>query len=112
MGKVIITNSLREEIDRIFKAKSIEVLELIYSLEENPKRGKELTHIGNILVKELKYGTFRFYFITDGFKLKFLRDEEIKDLVLKFIRMSKKKDQQKTIDEIKILLKKLGYEAF
>jgi len=41
-----------------------------------------------------------------------LKIDELKDLVLKFIRISKKKDQQKTIEEIKVLLKKLGYGAF
>ena len=113
MAKVEITNELKEEIYRIFgKTKTLEILNLFKTLEENPKKGKILTTVGKIVVKELKYETFRFYFITDGFKLKFLKPEELKDLVLKFIRYSKKKDQQKVIDEIKELLKKFGYEAF
>lgn len=113
MAKVEITNSLKREIIRIFgKRGSLEIVSLMEKLEKNPKKGKKLANVGNILVKELKYKTFRLYFITDGFKLKFLKSEELKDLVLKFIRISKKKDQQKTIDEIKILLRKLGYEAF
>lgn len=113
MARVEITNDLIKEIYKIFgKKKALEIAEMFKSLEENPKKGKELTNVGNIVVKELKYGTYRFYFITDRFKLKFMKSEELKDLVLKFIRMSKKKDQQDIIDEIKILLKKLGYEAF
>ena len=112
MAKVVITEELEKEIDKLFKAESIKILELIYSLEENPKKGKELANVGNVVIKELKYGTFRFYFLTDGFKIKFLKEEELKDLVLKFVRMSKKNDQQKTIEEIKNLLKKLGYGAF
>ena len=45
-------------------------------------------------------------------KIKFLKTEELKDLIIKFIRMSEKKDQKKTIDEIKYLLKSIGVEGF
>ena len=112
MVKIIVTKSLQKEIERIFKKESLIIYELIYSLRENPKKGRFIANVGSIVLKELKYESFRFYFITDGFKLKFLRDEELKDLVLKFIRMSKKNNQQEIIEEIKIILKKLGYGAF
>ena len=58
------------------------------------------------------YKKFRFYFITDGYKVKFLKAEELKDLLMKFVRMSEKKDQQKTIEEIKHILRSLGEEGF
>ncbi len=112
MAEVVISKELEKEIATTFKAESVKIYEMIYSLKENPKKGKELANVGNIVVKELKYESFRFYFITDGFKIKFLKVEELTDLVLKFVRMSKKTDQQKTIEEIKNLLKKLGYGAF
>ena len=112
MAKVVITSFLEEEINKKFKNESIKIFELFYSLEQNPKKGKPLGQIGGIVIKELKYKSFRFYFITDGFKLKILSIDELNDLLIKFIRMSDKKDQQKTINEIKEVLKKFGKEGF
>lgn len=112
MARVIVTEKLKEEINKTFKKESIEIFQLIYSLKENPKKGKELEHIGDILLKELKYKNFRFYFITDGLKLKMLKIEELTDFLIKFVRVSDKKSQQKTINEIKFILKKFGEEGF
>lgn len=112
MAKVVITKDLENEIDKQFKQESITVFSLIYSLKENPKKGKEIAHVGKVIIKELKYKSFRFYFITDGYKLKFLKSEELKDLIIKFVRMSDKKSQQKVINEIKHVLRMLGSEGF
>ena len=112
MARIIITGPLKKQIFKKFKNESNQVFNLIYSLKENPKKGKELGNISNFVLKELKYKSFRIYFITDGFKLKFLEVEELKDLVIKFVRMSDKKSQQKTIDEIKHILRSLGSEGF
>jgi len=112
MAKVIITKELEEAINKKFKKESIEIFELMNSLKENPKKGKALGNIGAIVIKELRYKSFRFYFITDGFKLKMLSSNMLTDLLIKFIRMSDKKDQQKTIDEIKKVLRNLGEEGF
>lgn len=112
MVKVIVTEKLEKEIDRIFKKQSVEVFDLIYSLEDNPHKGKELGHVGNVLIKELKYENYRFYFITDGYKIKMAEETELADLLIKFIRMSGKNDQQKVIDEIKYILRKIGEEGF
>ena len=112
MAKVIITETLVKDINKKFKQESVEVFSLLRELEENPKKGKELSSVGSILIKEIKYKKFRFYFITDGCKVKFLKSDELKDLLIKFVRMSEKKDQQKTIDEIKHVLRSLGEEGF
>jgi hypothetical protein len=112
MARVIITRKLEEEINKRFKRESIKIFELIYSLKENPKKGKEIGNVGSILIKELRYESFRFYFITDGHKLKFLKQEELSDLLIKFVRMSDKKSQQKVINEIKNVLRSLGEKAF
>ena len=113
MAIVRITEKLEEEINKKFKKKSIEIFELLHSLEENPKKGRPLGNVGNIIIKEIRYDKgFRFYFITEGYKLKILNSEELKDLLIKFVRMSDKKDQQKTINEIKDVLRKLGDEGF
>ena len=112
MAKVIIDFSLEEEINKKFKSESVDIFELIYSLEDNPNKGKFLANVGGIVIKELRYKSFRFYFVTDGFKLKCLDKNYLVDLLIRFVRMSDKKDQQRTIEEIKDVLRKIGPEGF
>ena len=112
MAIVFIHSDLEKKIDKKFKKESIKIFSLLLSLQNNPKKGKEIGHIGKIVIKEIKYNKFRFYFVTDNFKVKFLSVEELKNLIIKFVRMSEKKDQQKTIDEIKQVLRHLGEEGF
>jgi len=112
MAKVKIVKSLFEQIKKKFKGEAHKVIDLIESLENNPKKGKPIGKVGSIVIKELRYKSFRFYFITDGYKLKILSADKLKDLLIKFVRMSDKKSQQKTIDEIKSVLRSLGNEGF
>lgn len=112
MAKIEITRSLFEEVEKKFKKQASEILDLMHSLEENPRKGKELGTVGGIVIKELKYEGFRFYFITDGYALRFSSEEELVDILLRFVRMSDKKHQQKTIDEIKLVLQRMGPAGF
>lgn len=112
MAKVEITESLLAEIHKKFKQQSIEVLEHLKSLESSPYKGKALGVIGTIIIKELKYSGFRFYFITDGFKIKCLEEEKLVDLLLRFVRMSDKNRQQGAINEIKHILRTIGPGGF
>ena len=112
MAKVIVTKKLEGKINKIFKKESIKIFESMRELEDNPHKGRPLGQVGGIVVKEIRYDSFRFYFIIDGFKLKMLQKEELNDLLIKFVRMSDKKTQQKTIEEIKDVLRKLGEEGF
>ena len=112
MAKVIITERLKEEIFKKFKEESKKIFNLIFSLKENPKKGKEIGQVKGILIKEIKYEKFRFYFITNGFKIKFLEIKDLQEIVIKFVKMSTKKDQQKIVDEIKVILKKIGETGF
>lgn len=112
MAKVIISENLKDKILKEFGAESKKIFRLMYSLKENPKKGKSVGQVGGILIKELRCKSFRFYFITDGFKLKILNLGELSDLLIKFVRMSDKKDQQKVINEIRDILKKVGKEGF
>ncbi len=112
MAKVEIIDSLAKEIQKKFKGESHEIIKLLRSLEENPNKGKILGSVSGFLVKELKYNGFRFYFIVEGDKLKFYSKEEIVDLLIRFVRMSNKKSQQKTINEIREILLKIGIEGF
>lgn len=112
MAKVIILRQLEEEINKKFKGESVEIFKLMYSLEDNPHKGKLLGNVGGVVIKELKYKSFRFYFITDGYKLKILDKDSLTDLLIRFVRMSDKKDQQETINEIRNILIKIGPEGF
>lgn len=112
MAKVEIVESLYSQIDKKFKQKSIEVFQHLKSLESSPHKGKLLGTIGGVIIKELKYKNFRFYFITDGFKLKCIDEKKLVDLLLIFVRMSDKNHQQQTINEIKQILKIIGPGGF
>ena len=112
MVKIEIVESLYIEIEKKFKGEGHKILDLIQTLEENPKKGKILGSVGGIVIKELKYKNFRFYFLADGFKLKFYSQVELTDLLLRYVRMSDKKHQAETIKEIKEILLKIGPEGF
>jgi hypothetical protein len=112
MAKVEIVHSLFEEIQKQFKGESHEIIDLMESLENNPHKGKALGHVAGIVIKELKYKNFRFYFIAEGYKLKFFDEKSLVDLLIRFVRMSDKKDQQKTIEEIRKILLNFGPEGF
>jgi len=112
MIKVIILNRLRDEIYKKFKKESLKVYQLLEELQTTPEKGKVLGHVGNMSIREIKYKNFRFYFIIDGHKLTLLGKKEINELLIRFVRMSNKNNQQKTIDEIKIILEKIGESEF
>lgn len=112
MAKVEIIRSLLEKIKKKFKGESHQIIDLLETLEENPNKGKLLGFVAGISIKELKYKSFRFYFIHKSTRINFLSSEELKDLLLRFVRMSDKKDQQKTINEIRDILTKMGSEGF
>ena len=112
MAKVTILETLKDEILKKFKEESKIIFRQMYSLGDNPNKGKPLGHIGVIVIKELRYKNFRFYFITDGYKLKIMDKSKLVDLLIKFVRMSDKKDQQQTINEIRKILINFGPEGF
>src|SRR3989338_8358832 len=112
MAQVEITEALYQEIERKFKQEAFKIVDLMQTLEHSPQKGKLLGTVGGIIIKELRYGPFRFYFITDGFKLKCLIGEELTDLLIRFVRMSDKKHQQETMDEIKKVLRTIGPQGF
>lgn len=112
MAKVEITQKLKEEIFRKFKGESGKILDLMYSLKDNPRKGKFVGQVAGVVIKELKYKSFRFYFITNGYQLRILDAEHLKGLLVKFVMMSDKKSQQKVIDEIKNILKAFRDKSF
>jgi hypothetical protein len=107
MIKIIITNKLKQEIFKKFRNDSIKVFKLMNSLKKSPTKGKTVLKIGDIILKELKYKVFRFYFIFEGHKLILFNESSINELLFRFIEMSKKNNQQEIIDKIKIVIRKL-----
>jgi len=112
MAKVSIAENLKNEVLKKFKEESKIIFRQMSSLEDNPKKGKLLGSVGGIVIKEIKYKSFRFYFITDGYKLKLLNESNLVDILMRFVRMSDKKHQKETINEIKKILIKIGPEGF
>jgi hypothetical protein len=113
MAKVEVTESLVLTLKKRFdKKQANEIIDLMYTLEEHPAKGKLLGTVGSIIIKELKYKNFRFYFITDGFRLKCIDEDALTDLLLRFVRMSDKKHQQETIEDIKRVLRAIGPHGF
>lgn len=114
MAKIIITKQLVKEIKKKFtNIQDIKkILALFDSLKKQPKKSKNLAHIGGIVIKEIKFQKYRFYFITDRHILKFGSEDELANLLIKFVKMSEKKDQQKTINEIKKVLQSMNFEGF
>lgn len=112
MAKVEIVRSLYIEILKRFKKESVKVLQHLKSLEDSPRKGKVLGAAGNVLVKELKYRGFRFYFLVDGLRLKFISEEELVDLLMRFVRMSDKKHQKEVIEDIRHVLLTIGPKGF
>lgn len=110
MIKIIIINSLRDEIWKTFKRDSLKIYSLIEELKQNPNKGKVLGHVGNISIRELKYKGFRFYYVLDGHKLNLFNKDKVQELLIRFIKMSNKNKQQKTIDEIKLILSRIGVD--
>jgi len=106
---VEISEDLYQEISKKFKKESIKIFKKLKSLEDTPKQGKKVGKVGRILIKELKYESFRFYFIVDGIRLKLLSKGELDAFLVKFVKMSKKNGQNKVIEEIKETLRDLGY---
>ena len=112
MARVEILEDLKDEILKKFKSESKVIFKLMHSLSENPQKGKLIGQVGGIVIKEIKYKSFRFYFITDGQKLKVMDESNLIDLLIRFVKMSDKKDQQETISEIKRILQKFGSQGF
>ena len=108
MIKVYVSKKLEKEINkRLSKKDADNAFMQIYSLKENPYKGDFITTIGNIVVKELKHGKFRFYFLHSNKLLKLITPEELENEIISFTEMSdKSKEQQKVIEKIKKELRK------
>lgn len=108
----MIAESLKNEVLKKFKKESKKIFKQMYSLEGNPNKGRVLGNVGGVVIKEIRYESFRFYFIINGEKLKIMDKSILTNLLIRFVRMSDKNHQKETIDEIKKILIQIGPEGF
>ena len=114
MGKVevMISPELNKEINNKFRGETPGIIRFLMSLKESHHKGKLLTQVGGVLVKEIKYRGFRFYYVVDNYRLRLFDKGELEELLIRFVRMSNKKSQQRVIEAIKVVLRELGDGGF
>ena len=113
MAEVEIVRSLVLEIKKRFdRGEANRVIDLIESTKDHPHKGKPLGPVGGLLIKEVRYRDFRFYFLVDAEKLKFFDEAALADLLLRLVRMSDKKTQARVIEEIRQVLLRIGPAGF
>ena len=105
MARVIITRTLKDRILKRFGGEAEMIFSKMNHLGSSPKSGKGLTSIGSLLLGEIRFRRYRFYYITDAHKVKFLSVHELEDLIIRFVEYSDKKHQQATIEKLKDVLR-------
>ncbi|MFT4309417.1 MAG: hypothetical protein ACMXYL_02940 [Candidatus Woesearchaeota archaeon] len=87
-----------------------EALSIIKKLSNtNPSEGKIISIIGDIVLKEKKLKSFRFYFVFRQANILFMNERELRERILLFIQISKKNNQQRVIEKLIEDLKKNGF---
>ena len=85
-----------------------EAKEIVQKLAKTkPTDGDFIALVADVLLKEKKLKSFRFYFVQDNKQLHYISKEELKNHILTFIALSKKNNQQEVIHKIKEDLKRL-----
>ncbi|MFT4261270.1 MAG: hypothetical protein ACMXX9_02445 [Candidatus Woesearchaeota archaeon] len=89
----------------------IDAKELVKKLAlTTPSDGDFVALIHNIVLREKRLKSFRFYFVVQDSKKHVITKEELNDLIIKFVALSKKNNQQHVIDKLKEDLKKFGFK--
>jgi hypothetical protein len=72
--------------------------------------GDFIAIVGNVVLKEKRLDSFRFYFIFNNEQILMMTEDEFRQSILLFIDISKKNNQQKVIDKLKKDLKNTGFK--
>ena len=105
---VRFTEGFEKELKKHFS--KIEARSAVLNLAKTkPTDGDFVSVVADVLLKEKRLKSFRFYFVQENQKIQFLSKEEIKQHVLQFIALSKKNNQQDIIDKLKEDLKTFGF---
>ncbi len=108
MVKVRIDDGLIKKLERKFgRADLKSIHKMFLSLEDNPLQGDMLKAFGAIVLKEIRYKSFRFYFLHSKDLLIIKDPARLRDEIIRFIDMSKKNDQQRVIYGLKDMLKRI-----
>ena len=103
------TSRFEKELQKVFsKSEAKKIVQKL--LKTKPTDGKFISIVANILIRERKEGSFRFYFIQRNTDVRFLTSEELSLHILRFIELSKKNNQQNVIDRLKKDLEKAGVD--
>lgn len=102
-----------KKIKKTFKGRASEVYDLMRTLKKHPEKGSLITQVSGIQLRELRFDdVFRLYFFSNGELVKMLDENELQIVLIKFIEMSKKDDQQTTIERLKRDLRSYGFDWF
>ena len=71
--------------------------------------GKFIALIKDIMIRERKLKSFRFYFVQKNNCVEIMTEEEIKERILKFVALSKKNNQKEVIKKLKDELLENGF---
>jgi len=110
LAVVKISRRLVAEIKKQFsEVEGNKIFDTLESLADNPRKGRVLTNVSGYVIKEIKHKKWRFYAVADGHVLRFGTEDQLHELLIKFVRMSEKKNQQATINSIKKALESFGF---
>ncbi|MCF7799230.1 hypothetical protein K9M74_04990 [Candidatus Woesearchaeota archaeon] len=76
----------------------------------SPSDGDFVALMANIIIREKRMNSFRFYFITQDKKKHIITKDELKDFIIKFVALSKKNNQQEVINKLKEDLKQFEFK--
>jgi hypothetical protein len=76
----------------------------------SPSDGDFVALVSNIVIREKRDNTFRFYFIVQNNIKHVITKEELNMMLVKFVALSKKNNQQAVIDKLKADLQKFGFK--
>ncbi len=113
MVTILFTKNFEKELKKhTNKTQAKEIVKKL--MKTKPTDGDSISIISNVLLKERKLKSFRFYFIQRDNRIEYLTKEELKEKIIQFVTLSKKNNQQKIIDQIKNDIKnnKLKYSFF
>lgn len=99
---------LKELKKHVAKAKAKKLLRTL--AKTTPSEGDFVAQITNIIIREKRAKTFRFYFIIQDAQKHIITKEELREQLIKFVALSKKNNQQAVINKLKEDLQAFGFK--
>jgi hypothetical protein len=99
---------LKELKKHVTKAHAVTLVKKL--AKTTPSDGDYVALIANVIIREKRDGTFRFYFIVQNNLKHVITKAELNDMLVKCVALSKKNNQQDVIDKLKADLQKFGFK--